>query len=368
MKILSLVPYTVFPAINGGQRNIVLFNKWIARHTSLLCVTVKSNDPGYADYPVLNRLSNSPLRYINPFYFFTLRNIIRREQVTHLVLEHPYYGWLGILLKKATGVKLVTHSSNIEATRWKSLGKWWWRILHYYERMTHRHSDYNLFIQEADRQYAITHYGLQPTRCAIATYGIEWDTPPPEAACRELQQQVKQQHGIAAEEHVLLFNGAFNYKPNLDALKIIIDSIDPLLQQESGFRYKILVCGMNIPEAISSLTYKNIIIVGFAEDISRYFKAADVFLNPIVDGGGIKTKLVEALGYNRNAVSTVSGAVGIAPERCNGKLLLSADNDWKSFARNIIAAAAWHADMGAAFYDYFAWNHIAQNTIRFIAG
>ena len=178
MKVLSLVPYKVFPALTGGQRNIVLQNKYMALQTELICVTVKSNDPAGANYPVMNILGNSPLRYINPLYFFTLRRIIRKEQVTHLVLEHPYYGWLGILLKMFTGVRLVTRSSNIEATRWKSLGKWWWRILYAYEKLTHRRSDYNLFIQEADRQFAIRHYGLRPERCHVATYGIEWETIP----------------------------------------------------------------------------------------------------------------------------------------------------------------------------------------------
>ncbi len=30
-----------------------------------------------------------------------------------------------------------------------------------------------------------------------------------------------------------------------------------------------------------------------------------------MDGGGIKTKLVEALGYNMNVVTTTSGAIGV---------------------------------------------------------
>jgi hypothetical protein len=55
---------------------------------------------------------------------------------------------------------------------------------------------------------------------------------------------------------------------------------------------------------------QNIIYAGFVDDISIYFKGADVFINPVSYGGGIKTKLVEALGYNLNAVSTSNGAIG----------------------------------------------------------
>jgi glycosyltransferase involved in cell wall biosynthesis len=288
--------------------------------------------------------------------------------VTHLILEQPYYGWLGILLKKFTGVKLVIHSMNIETTRWKSLGKWWWKIMFYYEKTAHRCSDYNLFIHEDDRQYAITKFGLRPSTCAITTYGIEWSVAPSDEECRSLQQQIKQQYGIAAEEHVLLFNGAFNYAPNLDALKNIIDIVDPLLQQKKGFRYKIIVCGMNIPEAISSASYTNIIIAGFAEDVSRYFKASDVLLNPVIDGGGIKTKMVEALGYNRNVVSTVSGAIGVEPQWCNGKLLVVENDQWQAFADAVTVATGIKSAIPPVFFEHFSWEDIARQTVAFMEG
>ena len=125
LKIMSIASYTVFPPRAGGQKFIVLFLEYLARQCSLVCVTVKTNAPENANgYKIYNILGNSPLRYINVFYFFPLRRIIRKERITHVMLEHPYYGWLGMLLKICCGVKLIVHSQNIEATRWKSLGKW----------------------------------------------------------------------------------------------------------------------------------------------------------------------------------------------------------------------------------------------------
>ncbi len=160
------------------------------------------------------------------------------------MLEHTYYGWLGILLKKFAGVKLIVHSHNIEATRWKNLGKWWWKLLYYYEKYTHRQSDYNLFIHEADRQFAIRHYGLLPERCIVATYGLEMAAIPSKEECREIKKQIKQQHAIAEEEQLLLFNGAFNYAPNLEALertyqpgKSPATATNGVPVQNSGLRY-----------------------------------------------------------------------------------------------------------------------------------
>ncbi len=226
--VISIVSYPFLPARVGGQKGVALFYKYFSRYHTVICVTTEKNDPAAAQgYQVLNILSNSPVRYINLFYFFTIRKIIRRHAATHLILEHPYYGWLGVLLKWFCGVALVVHSHNLEGLRWKSLGKWWWRILAGYEKWVHRQADYNFFIQDDDRQYAIGHFGLDPGRCITMTYSLERDTIPTPEEQADSKQQVRGLHGIAPGETLLFFNGAFNYSPNIDALQKIIDRIDP---------------------------------------------------------------------------------------------------------------------------------------------
>ncbi|MEJ7768867.1 MAG: glycosyltransferase family 4 protein [Chitinophagaceae bacterium] len=366
-KILSIVPYTVFPAKVGGQKGIAFFNEHLARETELVCITVKNNDPAFAKgYNILNILSNGFYRYLNLLYFFRIRKLLRQYGSTHLMLEHPYYGWLGVLLKWFTGVKLIIHSHNIEATRWKSLQKWWWRILWWYERFTHRQADYNFFIQEQDRQYAMQRFGLADSKCITITYGIEWDRLPLQQDRLSAKQQLRHQYGIAENEAILLFNGAFDYSPNLDALKKIITIVNPALQQKLDFHYKIIICGRKIPLELNDKSYDNIIFAGFVDDISTYFKGADVFINPVTEGGGIKTKLVEALGYNMNAVSTLNGAIGIESSWCNGKLLLCADNDWSSFATLITQAAHIKNDIPPIYFERFYWGHLARKAVAFI--
>lgn len=365
--ILSIVPYKIFPAKVGGQKGIAFFNEYLAKEIELVCVTVRSNDPKYGKgYTVLNTLTNSFYRYIDPFYFFYIRKLIKKYNITHLLLEHPYFGWLGILIKISTGVKLIVHSHNIEATRWKSLHKPWWKILWWYERLTHRMADFNFFIQDDDRHYAIEKFGLHASKCITVTYGIEFDRIPPRDEIQKAKQQLRQLHGIGDNEFILLFNGAFNYQPNLSALKKIIEVIDPLLQTRNNFPYKIIICGRDIPDEITSKSYQNIIFAGFVDDISTYFKGADIFLNPVNEGGGIKTKLVEALAYNMNAVSTINGAIGIDPVWCNGKLLLCDDNDWNLFSELVVRASTIKLDILTAYFEHFYWGYIIKTIASFI--
>ena len=367
INVLSIVSYQVLPAFLGGQKGIALFYKYFSRLANLVCVTTINNDPKAAEgYEVLNILSISPFRYINVFYFFTLRKIIREKKITHLILEHPYYGWLGVLLKHFAGVKLIIHSHNIEGLRWKTLGKWWWKILLNYEEWVHRRADFNFFKQRDDRDFAIRNFHLDPAKCLEVTYGIEQDKPPSEKEKASSKKYLQDKYAIPAESWILLFNGAFNYPPNLQGLKYIMHDIYPELEKLKDFNYTILLCGKDIPADLLVSNIQNIVFAGFVPDISIYFKGSDIFLNPIIEGGGIKTKLVEALGCDMNAVSTAKGAIGVDPAICNNKLIVIDGKNWAAFADAVYRLSLNKNHITQLYFEHFYWGDIAARAAKFI--
>ena len=346
----------------GGQKGIALFNRYLAQHVPLSCVTTKNNDPGAEiTYEVLNLLSNNKLRYINLFYFFSIRKIISNKKITHLIIEHPYYGWLGILLKWFCRVKLVIHSHNIESMRFKSTGKWWWGILWHYEKLAHKNADLNFFIKAEDLDYAITKFKLNKAKCFTITYGSAISQAPSVSEKMEAKAILCSNYQIDHNDNILLFNGTLDYQPNLDALETILEKINPLLQVAANFSYKIIICGKHLPARYNELSrYKNnnIIYAGFVDDINLYFKGADIFINPVIEGGGIKTKVVEALGYDMSVISTRSGAFGIPVEITGEKLKVVEDNQWETFANQVIHCQTT-TTIPPAFFDHFYWGNIA---------
>ena len=350
----------------GGQKGIALFNRYLGKHTNLRCVTIQANEiTGAEGYPVQNILSNSPSRYINLFYFFSLRKIIRENKITHLVLEHPYFGWLGLLLKWFCKVKLIVHSHNIEALRFKTMGKWWWGLLWNYEKLVHKNASLSFFIQDTDRKYGIEKFKLAPDKTITVTYGFEMEAPPAAADKRTARGLICQTHGIPATEKILLFNGTLDYMPNRDALDIIINRINPLLLADTHFKYKIIICGNRLPVSYDNLSDqadKNIIYAGFVDDISLYFKGADIFINPVTDGGGIKTKLVEALGYNMNVVTTANGAIGVAVEITGNKMQIASGDNWAAFAAMIINTDS-DTTIPNSFFEHFYWGNIVAKAV-----
>ena len=368
LNVLSILPYHFLPAKMGGQKCAFLDFQFLAKHVNLTCVTTKNNNPNNNDFEVFNILSNSQIRYINVFYFFKLRKIIKQKQVTHLIIEHPYYGWLALLLKWFCGVKLIIRSQNIEALRFKSVNKWWWKILWHYEKIVHQNADINLFITDIDMDYAITNYPLSKDKCVLMTYGFELKNPPSNEAKNESKIEIKNKYKITNNENIIVFNGTLSYKPNMDAVDAILNNINPALIANNNFKYKIIICGKSLPESYNNLVdykSKNIIYAGFVDDINTFYKAADIFINPVMDGGGIKTKIVEALGFNVSLVTTQSGAIGIPPSITGSKMKLINNNDWASFAKAIVEIDT-KTDIPSTYFDHFYYGNIAQKVFNAI--
>ncbi len=365
-RVLSIVPYPFLPPKMGGQKGIALFNRFLSKKLSLCAVTTDNNIPELEDtYPFFPILGSHRWRYINILLLFKLKKVIRENNITHVLLEHPYYGWLGWLLQKTCGVHIIIHSHNIEALRFKSTGRWWWKLLWHYERWTHRLAQGNFFISDEDREYAKRQFQLNPTLCHTITYGFDLASPPTEADRQQAKNTIRQTHGIPDDHILLLFNGTLDYAPNRQALDTILEQLLPRLEKETAFPFSIIICGKNLPESYHQLKayqHRSIIYPGFVEDISLYFKGTDLFINPVIDGGGIKTKLVEALGFGLACVSTKQGAIGVPPAITSGKLCVVDDNDHHAFTQAIIhmaAIAQTAPPIGPAFFDHFYWDTIA---------
>jgi glycosyltransferase involved in cell wall biosynthesis len=351
----------------GGQKCIASLYDFLQKEINLICVSTINNDSSIVPYKVYNILSNSIWRYINLLYFFRLRNIIKKENISHLQIEHPYYGWLGVLLQWFCGVKLIVHSHNIEGLRFKSLDKWWWRVLLSYEKWVHKQADYNLFITEEDRSYALQHFKLNSARCTIVTYGISWQQAPSAAERAAAKSIITNKLGLATDTKIMLFNGTFSYQPNLDGLGFILDKVNPILKEKHNQQYHIVICGKDIPASIQSSCYPNVSIEGFVDDINLYFRAADIFLNPVAEGGGIKTKLVEALANDLIAVSFKNGAIGIPGSTSANKLIITEEFDEEGFANALLHIDMHPQAIGAKYFEHFYLGAIVQRMLQFIS-
>ena len=356
-KILSVVWYKVLPANFGGQKAVAEFSRHLCGYTKLICLCSKNNDASGEPYDVRPVLPISKWQFLNPLVWRKIFLVVKQEKITHLMLEFPYHGIAGVICKKWLGVCLIINTHNIEFERFKQQGKWWWQLLYYYERWTLRKSNLVFLKTELDLQTVVDHFHLKKDACVVVPYGVSYKSTVEKATAKRL---LRERHRIAKDEVIFLFAGTLDYGPNAEAVTAIYQTLVPLL---NGFQqsYKVMICGRNKYPAFSNLNMmrnEKVIMAGEVDDIETYFQSANVFLNPVLSGGGVQTKIMDALSYNLTVVCFQSKSIGI--NHTGNKLCCVRDNDWEGFARAAFAMSDKQTPTPTAFFEAYNWSTIAK--------
>lgn len=120
------------------------------------------------------------------------------------------------------------------------------------------------------------------------------------------------------EKESLLFVGTFSHRPNREAALWLVREIFPLvLKTFPGSTLSII--GSNPPHELNELAARTrqVRILGFVDDVVHYLRIAAVFIAPIRSGGGVKVKILHAMGQGIPVVTTkvgIEGIEGITPE------------------------------------------------------
>ena len=362
--ILSIAPYKFLPAKTGGHLGIAMLHHYLGQRSEdhIICTTDNGSGAGYS-FQLHPILSAKPQRYIPYRQLQEMVNICKQYKAEYIYLDHPYMAFTAIALSKQLGIPWYMRSHNIESDRFRTLGKKWWPVMAWYEGYAMRNSNGVFFVTEEDKQLAKSLYQLPESKGHIIPYGTELSKPPvPKHGAKE---QIAAAYGLDIHKPWLYFLGVLNYYPNEQAVNFIINEIVPRLNN-SGQPYQLLIGGKGMAEPIQqqiAVQKDTMQYVGFIDDLDTFLQACDMMLNPVQLGGGIKTKAVEALGYNKNVVSTASGAAGISAAACGKKLWVVADNDWDGFTQAIVDQMNNQSQIPDTFYGTYYWGNIAEKIV-----
>ena len=368
-KVLVIAPYTYLPCKSGGQKYIAQWLEALSKKVALTVASTSANDRSLAiNYNLIPLLANSIFRYGDFTLRATLRELILRNHYDWIIWEHPYYSWLATLVKKDTGIKTLMHTHNIEYQRFRSLGKAWWPFLKAYEKWGFNQTDMLSFITPEDREFAVAQWQIPADNCLEIPYGILQDSYPKDRA--EAREKIYSNLSLAPNTKILLFNGSLDYSPNLEALQALLKKVNPLLQKNNTTDYKLIICGKGLPKKMNLLKEyekENIIYAGFVENIDTYVKAADLLLNPIQKGGGVKTKVIEAIANGTPVVSTSTGAIGVDQKVTGNMLTIITDYNWTEFAGSIMHQIATPLEQTPitpdSFYEKYNWDAILDRVL-----
>lgn len=185
------------------------------------------------------------------------------------------------------------------------------------ERMIVRRFTAVLTRSECDRQYLRA--CIPEVRCTIVPHpaGLDLTDRP-----------------AARQEGTILFLASFKHRPvNVRAALWFYHRVFPLVRSEIPAA-RFIITGYGPPPELTALAVDpQVSVTGFVDDLERCYKNAAVFVAPILTGGGIIVKVLDALATATPTVSTTFGNEGILA--VPGRDLLVAD-DPEEFASAVV--------------------------------
>lgn len=106
----------------------------------------------------------------------------------------------------------------------------------------------------------------------------------------------------------IIFYGAMNRIENSLSAEWFIDEVMPLLVE---YNVRFIVIGNKPPKSLTSRQSDRVVVTGFVQDPSVYFKDAMCLVAPLLLGAGIKVKILEALSAGLPVLTNDIGIEGI---------------------------------------------------------
>ena len=131
---------------------------------------------------------------------------------------------------------------------------------------------------------------------------------------------------FSAEEIPIVFTGAMDYWPNIDAAVWFAGEVLPRLRRQHP-KLRFYIVGRSPEAAVQALAKDSATVVtGTVDDVRPYLKHATVVVAPLRIARGIQNKVLEAMAMGRPVIASTACAGAIAAE-CGSELLAAGTPD-----------------------------------------
>lgn len=191
------------------------------------------------------------------------------------------------------------------------------RLLAAAERAIVETVDLALFVSESEAAVMRSRCAAGRDRIHSVENGVDSDYFDPSRA-------YEQPAAATGSGPVLVFTGAMDYWPNVDAVRWFADTVLPLVWAEAP-EVRLWVVGARPTAEVRNLAQDpRIVVSGRVPDVRPWLAAADVVIAPLRIACGVQNKVLEAMAMAKPLVCTSQALSGIAATV--GRELLVADD------------------------------------------
>jgi glycosyltransferase involved in cell wall biosynthesis len=292
----------------SGPQDVAYERELAQEFPGAVCVCTGGSQPSSArralDY--LFHLSHPA-----PYAVSRFANAMVRKQLRHWFREHAFDVAVCDFLDAAINfppkltIPSVLFQHNVESEIWRrhvatssiskrALYKLEFQKMQSYEASAVRHFHHVIAVSQHDRE--LMGRWVDPRRITVEPTGVDLTNfaramRPPEAP-------------------LVLFVGAMDWEPNVDAVEYFCDQIWPGIRKEVPAA-KFRIVGRNPDRRVRKLASDSIEVTGSVPSVQPHLQEAAVVVVPLRIGGGTRLKIYEAMAVGKAVVSTSIGAEGL---------------------------------------------------------
>ncbi len=344
-RILYLTPQLPYPPISGGVKKSNRLVSYLSQHYELgLMCFLKNDDSKYEmeykkSIPLIEYYSepiNKPrnaknlvLSYVKKLPLNIYRNFSEsfKQRVRNCIDKYDavfidHYLMFQYIPKGFKG-KIILHQHNAEYVMWQRLAvnelNWLKKIMITMEYRRIRTYEKQMCI-EADAILALPNDTEKLVGLGIESKKFYQTYHPGDTYLFEAPPMSFRQ-----TKKSLLYIGTLTWEANVDGLIWFLEKIWPDIKSANP-EIRLSIVGKNPNKRLIELTKDDpsIVLVGFAEDLEKYYSSSRVFIAPLRFGSGIKVKVVNALCRGIPTVTTSIGVEGL--DLKHEKEVMVADN------------------------------------------
>jgi polysaccharide biosynthesis protein PslH len=324
-----------------------------------LTVTTHFVDTGISIYgailALLRQESYNLTRFKSTEVHTAIKQELHKENYDFVIFESLFAAVYAPNLRPYSKAKFIYRAHNIEHQIWKDLAgntknlpkKWYLNQLAYSLKWAERS------IWSEDQGGLELILTISDTDLSI----IEGQTL---TACRYLPASIThsgQQSTLAQQQ--LCFLGAFNWKPNAEAVEWFLSQIFPLLKQQHPL-LTFHIAGKGA-ENIKHWQQPGVLVHGFVPDAKEFMATHGIFVGCLQSGSGVKMKILEAMSVGAPIVLSNKSADGLPDLQAH---LIQQDQD--SFLADILELLENQEKIKerAAYFSHYFERHFEAKEVQ----
>ncbi|MDR3453997.1 MAG: TIGR03087 family PEP-CTERM/XrtA system glycosyltransferase [Rhodoferax sp.] len=170
-----------------------------------------------------------------------------------------------------------------------------------YERAIAARAQRSFFVTENETALFRDMAPESANRVGVISNGVDADYFSPDPACPSPFTD----NGVHPDQMPLVFTGAMDYWPNIDAVTWFVQHILPTLRQ-AWPKLCFYIVGRNPSPAVLALASSAVVVTGTVPDVRPFLQHAAVVVAPLRVARGIQNKILEAMAMARPVVASQS--------------------------------------------------------------